>query len=702
MMRLSRLSIQSKMILLLLSVTLASVSLIALAGYSSAREILARSVENQLQGIRVAKTTAMKTMLEALRDQVVSMSDSRAVIEGMSDFRRAYRELSIKALAPGQEQELKGFYEVQYLPALTKYIKGEPVLEQYVPTNPAQRYLQYHYIASNPNPYFKKHLLDKAAGDTTPYGAAHDKWHKVFSRAVAIFGFEDLMLVDAESLEVVYSYQKTVEFATNLETGPYADTNVGDRLRVLRSSRDRGDFKIADFESYRPNLGLPMGFAMSPIFDGSQMIGIIVLQFPIENFNRVLSGNYNWEQEGMGKTGESFLVGQDRRMRSRSRFMYEDPQGFLTALRESGASSEVIDQIQRQNTVMDNLTVTSESVDAALRGRSGIARVSDYRGKRVLSAYGPIDLDSLRWAVLTEIDEAEANAPIREFGRRVVIISTALVLGVSLLALLVSSLLTQPLRRLTDGARRLGAGETGVVVPVKSKDEFGELATVFNSMSESIHAQTELLEQQVRENQELLLNILPASAVAQRQEGDEHARQEFADVTVLFAEVCGMEALGSKVGDGDALSALSDLVAAFDEAAETFGIEKVKTIGGAYLAVCGLSVSRPDHSRRVILFAEEMQRIVGIFNREHHAELKLAVGINSGPVVGGIIGRRKFLYDLWGDTVAIAKKLAADSAVAIRVTTAVRERMGEQFQFQGPDKVHVPGHPEIEAWKVAV
>lgn len=702
MTRLQRLSIQSKMILLLLSVTLVSVALVAAVGYTSAREILSRSVENQLQGVRVAKTTAMKTMLEALHDQVISMSDSRAAIEGMLDLRKAYRELGAKTLTAEQEQELRAFYQNQYLPALAKYITGDPIVEQYLPASPAERYLQYHYIAANPNPYLAKQNIQGAPIDASSYGAAHERWHKVFSRAATIFGFSDLMLVDAESLEVVYSYQKTVDFGTNLETGPYADTNVADRVRTLRSSRDKDDFRIADFEPYRPNLGNPMGFAMSPIFDGTQMIGIIVVQFPIEDFNKVLSGNYKWAEEGMGKTGESFLVGQDRKMRSRSRLMFEDPQLFLRKLADSGASTAVIDQVSREGTAMDNLSLDSRSVEEALRGRSGIARVRNYLGEDVLSAYGPIELDTVRWAVITEIGEKEANAPIREFGKKVVIISTGLILAVSLLALWVSHLLTRPLRRLTEGAVRLGAGETGVKVAVRSKDEFGELATVFNSMAENIKAQTDLLEEQVRENQELLLNILPASAVAQRQEGDDHARQEFADVTVLFAEICGMEAFGVKGGDSGALAALSDLVAAFDEAAEKFGIEKVKTIGGSYLAVCGLSVSRPDHARRVILFAEEMQRIVAIFNREHLSDLELAVGINSGPVVGGIIGRRKFLYDLWGETVAIARKLAADNAAAIRVTASVRDRMGEQFQFSGPERVELPGHPEIETWKVAV
>jgi class 3 adenylate cyclase len=208
------------------------------------------------------------------------------------------------------------------------------------------------------------------------------------------------------------------------------------------------------------------------------------------------------------------------------------------------------------------------------------------------------------------------------------------------------------------------------------------------------------LEAQVKENQELLLSILPASAVAQRQEGDERASRQFADVSVLFAEIHGMEELGNHAGEAKALSVLGDLVAAFDEAAEKYGIEKVKTIGGSYLAVCGLSVNRPDHARRIVQFAQEMGKIVAIFNREQTADLSLAVGVNAGPVVGGVVGRRKFLYDLWGDTVTIAKKLAGGPDSAIRITSPVRERLGEQFQVRGPIGIDVPGKAMVEAWQV--
>ena len=695
-----RLSIQSKMILLLLVVSLTSIASMAWIVYTIAKPSLTRAVENQLQGVRIAKTETLEIMVKALHDQILLLSARQSTIDAMRDFRQAYRQLGDATLATTESQKLEDFYRNEFLPLLDKNVMGVPVLEQYLPTRPAERYLQYHYIIDNPDPYEKKQGLTIAPTDTSAYGKAHAKHHKNFTRITNIFGFGDMYLIDAETQDIVYSFQKTTDFGTNLTTGPYANTKMSNQARSLLNSKDNDDFRFAGFEPFRPNLGKPEGFVMSPVFDGPEMLGILVVEFPIDRFNKVLTGNYGWREEGLGNTGECFLVGSDGTLRSDSRFMHEDPQGFIQNLRQSNIPSQIVDQIASQGTPTCALPVDSQSVKAALRGQSGIAKTIGYLGEPVLSAYGPLEIGTTRWAVITEIDAVEADAPIQSFRRTVIIMATGMALGVTLLALISASMLTRPLRLLNEGARRLAAGETDVRVDLDSHDEFGELGRVFNQMSESISRQTERLENQVRENQELLLNILPASAVAQWHGGNDKTSRQFADITVLFAEVLGLEALGDQHGETKALSILCDLIEAFDEAAEESGIEKVRAIGGAYLAACGLSVTRPDHTRRIILFALEMVRIIGIFNRDYHADLDIAVGINSGPVVGGVVGRRKFLYDLWGDTVTIARKLACGQGGAIRVTPQVRERMGEQFQFRGPTQVE--GDMKVpELWEVA-
>jgi class 3 adenylate cyclase len=439
---------------------------------------------------------------------------------------------------------------------------------------------------------------------------------------------------------------------------------------------------------------------LSPIFNGPDMVGILALEFPIDRIVELLTGNFHWEREGMGKTGECYVVGPDFTMRSRSRFMVEDPKAFLQNLRTSMVTTSVVDQIERQGTVLNQLPVKTYSTEQALIGREGIAMINDYRGVPVLSSYGPLDLNSLRWAVVAEIDVAEAYKPIDDYARNAVLATTALALGTTILALLSSWLLVRPLKQLAVAARKISAGDTTVSVDLHTRDEFGELARVFNDMSANLRRQRAELEEKARENQELLLNILPASAIEQRRGGDEKATRQFADVTVLVADFGGIDALGGRGNDSHAISLLGDLVAACDDAAEKCGVEKVRAVGSMYMAVCGLSVSRPDHAARAMLFAQELAQIITAFDREHGATLTLSVGINSGPVVGGVVGRHKFLYDLWGDTAAIASRLAAQGDSTIHVTQQVYDRLSDLYSFDGPFDVELRGQGTVKTWRL--
>jgi hypothetical protein len=399
-----RLSIQSKMILLFLAVALSSLAVMAWIGYQTGKTALERTVANQLRGIQVAKTSALKTKLESLRDQVISMSDSRMVTEGMKAFSDAFSQIPKDQHVGEPEEALRLFYANSFIPELKKYVDGEPIIEQYLPQSPASKFLQYHYIAANPHPYDDKGLLESAPTDRSSYRSVHEQFHPVFARAAKIFRYDDLLLVDAKSLNIVYSYAKTTEFATNLEDGPYSNTKLARKAKELQFSQDRDNYKLVDFESYRPSLGKPMAFVMSPIFDGPAMIGILVLQFPIDSFNQLMTGGGKWKEEGLGETGECYLVGPDLTMRSRSRFMIENPENYVNVLRQSSLSPRIVDQIQRQGNTLGVLPVQTETAQLALQGKSGIQEVTDIRGEKVISAYGPIELNSLRWGVLAEID----------------------------------------------------------------------------------------------------------------------------------------------------------------------------------------------------------------------------------------------------------------------------------------------------------
>lgn len=697
---LSRLGIQSKLLLAMLLLTLLSVGTMGALGYRSARVTLREGALKQLEAVRHAKSSALRAMLTALRNQVQALSDSQIVVDGTLAFRQAFAATRNQRLAPDQLQRLRQFYQEQFLPELAKTRVGTPVLEQYLPEGPAEQWLQYFYLADNQNSYNQKRNLVTAPLESTGYDAVHQQFHPRLVRASQLFQFDDILLVDAETLDILYSVEKQSEFATNLDTGPYSNTLLAAGVKKMIKARDRDDFKIVDFEPYAPALGLGEGFALSPIFDGPEMIGILVLQFPSSKFTEVITGNFGWEKEGLGQTGECYLVGPDYTFRSRSRFMVENPKAFIAELRSRGINKSVVDQIEKQQSVLNVLEVRNDSVRNAFQGKEGIHETLDYRGQPVLSSYGSLELDSLRWAVIAEIDSEEAFRPIRDYARSAILLGSGLVLGSSLLAIALAHLLSRPLRRLTEGARRIGRGDTSVRIPVVGTDEYAEVTEVFNEMAGSLRAQTKQLEARIQENQELLLNILPEPAVAMRRDGDEKATKQFADVSVLMAEIGGLEALGEKMDESRAMSLLGDLVTVFDEVADRVGVEKVRTIGASYLAVCGLSIHRPDHLNRILQFAKEITEVVNRVNREHQTQLTIGIGVNTGPVVGGVVGRRKFLYDLWGDTVNLASRLARSGTPAILVTKDVYEKTKDLLSYRPGSPMEVPGKGSLAHWQL--
>jgi adenylate cyclase len=202
-----------------------------------------------------------------------------------------------------------------------------------------------------------------------------------------------------------------------------------------------------------------------------------------------------------------------------------------------------------------------------------------------------------------------------------------------------------------------------------------------------------------RENERLLLNILPAPIAERLKSGDEHIADKFAEVTVLFADIVEFTKLAASMAAPSLVELLNDLFTRFDLAANELGIEKIKTIGDAYMAVCGLPEVCEDHSERVLQLAQRLIRIAREFSTERGTSLHLRIGVNAGPVVAGIIGRRKFIYDLWGDTVNVASRMESHGvADAIQVTRPVFERLHDRYSFEARGSIEVKGKGQVEAW----
>lgn len=193
-------------------------------------------------------------------------------------------------------------------------------------------------------------------------------------------------------------------------------------------------------------------------------------------------------------------------------------------------------------------------------------------------------------------------------------------------------------------------------------------------------------------SERLLLNVLPKAIASRLMEGQRNIADSFPDVSVLFADLVGFSRLSADLSPSELVYLMNDVFSAFDSLAEYHGLEKIKTIGDAYMVAGGLPVPREGHAEAMVRLGLAMIDTLAIFRRKHGRDLGLRVGIHVGPVVAGVIGTHKFTYDLWGETVNLASRMESHGLVGrVQVSEATYLRLKEQFDCEERGMVEVKG-----------
>lgn len=227
--------------------------------------------------------------------------------------------------------------------------------------------------------------------------------------------------------------------------------------------------------------------------------------------------------------------------------------------------------------------------------------------------------------------------------------------------------------------------------------------TTFALIGASVYYAFKLTENAKAETEALLRNILPGSIVERLQARPAEAIADtFPDATILFADISGFVPLARSLGAVRTVGLLNTLVTEFDDLAQRHGVEKIKTIGDAYMAASGLPEATPGHTVRLAAMAVDMQSAVERLRRDMALDLNIRIGIASGPVMAGIIGRQKFTYDVWGDAVNLAARLEGLSQRGrILVCPRTRGLLEGAFTFEDHGKVEVKGIGEVATWFLA-
>jgi class 3 adenylate cyclase len=667
-------------------------------GYVRARDTLEETIYHQLTVARQTKARQVEEYFRTVRQDLLLLAHSKMVVEAVRGFREGIAELDQAPVAADLRSKLGDWYETHYMPEVRRLSGKDELLADYLPTSASATYLQYHYIAANPHPTNRRDLLDDAH-DGSAYSRMHAIHHPLLRAAALTVGFDDFLLADARTGRVIYGLDKEVDFGTSLQRGPYRGTNLAAAVAHCAGRADPSVTCLEDFAPYMPSDGEPNAFIAAPVIDQGAVIGVLVAQLSIAAIDRVVTGNRRWRQEGFGTTGEAYLVGADFLLRSGGRLFHEDRDRYYAELQAAGEPAAAIAAIKRFGSPVLHQRIETQATRAALGGIEGTGHVTGNLGKQTLASWGPLDIPGVRWALVARIEIAEAFAPIERLQRDLMIVGGLTLLAVIGLGAWLSRSLTGPLRDLTDGVHRFAAGDVTVRVAARGRDEIGQLCLAFNGMVDDISRKAVVIETQNRENEALLLNVLPGPIANRLRGGEQRIADGFASVSVLFADLVGFTALTSEMPPQEVVTLLNGLFTRFDQAAQELGIEKIKTVGDAYMAVCGMPHVVDDHAERMVRMAIRMVHIAREHALENRVSMQVRIGINAGPVVAGVIGKSKYIYDLWGDTVNLASRMESTGVPsAIQVTRSVYEQLNDKFAFEPRGAIDVKGKGQVEAW----
>ncbi len=379
----------------------------------NAQALLVEQSRQQLVSVRESKKREIESVLKTMREQIRTFSANTMVVNAASEFNFSFPDFLSEAGWKGNTtltDRLRDFYQDQFGQRFTEKNPNSN-------TNPLSFIdnldnnsvgLQYAYIANNEHPLGEKHQLIENKDDSF-YSLTHGRFHPAFKQYLEAFGYYDIFLVHPVTGRIVYSVYKEIDFATSLKDGVFAETGIGEAFRAAVESNQPDFVYMTDFAPYAPSYGHPVAFLSSPVFQAGVMSGVLIFQIPQDRIVEIMTSNHAWESVGLGKTGQSYLVGSDKTLRSENRHFIEHSSDYLDSLQRLGLSPDKLADIRAKKTAVGLQPVDTASITQALNGESGFAAFTDFRNIEVISTYAPLSVEDQQWVIISEMDMAEVN-----------------------------------------------------------------------------------------------------------------------------------------------------------------------------------------------------------------------------------------------------------------------------------------------------
>lgn len=641
----------------LVGVALVSVMLLSVVIYVFSRTLINDGVEDQLEAVRDTRIEALDIGVERLRAQTSSLAINPSLVDAMIDLSAEFGRLD-EDVTPEQIEGLAELYDSEVLPPFVDAGLDIPAADL-LPASTAGQYIQQQYIAQNPEGFDERDRLDDA-GDGSGYSTAHGEHHPVLRSLLENTGLSDLLLVDADTGEVVYSTKKRIDLGTSALDGPHA-RDVRGEFGGLGAVIDNlsgvavGEAVVSDSVFYIPTAGDPVFFIAAAVRSGSDVVGAVVTEVPVELVTAVMTARQDWELLGLGDTGEAFIVGADGTLRSDSRAWIEDPDDYLRRYMDRYDDQSGADLIDTVGSPVLLQNVANAAISAGLDDEEFTGTVTNYLGTKTLAAAAPAGISGLNWAVVVELDRDEASSALNSMLRRILVVLAVLLPAIGLLGVFLTRILTRPADSLVQAAARIASGDLDSDVPEFGRNELGDLGRQLDGVARQLESREQAILDEEQNISDMLIALLPARLVDRVRDGEQAIEDVFDTATVVSATIDGVP-VGA---DQDlALEIGERLEEDIHALMERHGAERIQRSSDSQLYVTGLDQSDARVADAADFVLSLIQAVAEIGD-EYGQPLTLRAGMSAGEVATGVLGSSQLSFSVWGDPSGTAVALGS-------------------------------------------
>jgi len=538
--------------LVVIALAVTSLSLVITASTQS-RQSLEEINQKQLLSLRNNGRQQIVSYFEQIKKQLQVMSSSPEVISATQTFRQSFIDFENHSNGlpnlSQQKSSVMDYYRNQYAQQYRSINKEKSIdvdnLLSQLDSNAIA--LQYRYISENKNPLGSKEQLNSIK-DGSEYDNTHQKFHPHTRDFLNYFGYYDIFIADSDTGNIIYSVFKELDYATSLTDGPYANSAIGEVFQRANKLTSADGIILADFSAYTPSYDAPASFIASPIFAGDKKIGILIFQMPIENINSIMTYQNKWKDNGLGETGETYLIGSDKKARTVSRLLVENKLQYLDYLKAQGVDENKIKDISNLETNIALQVFDNKIVDKALSGDVGVDRYTKFTGKETIAAYTPVSILGNKWALISEIEYDEALAPsvylTSKISERATLISAVIVVVAIALTWLLAKNLSLPITAMIHLLQK-NDGNLTVRLDENRSDEIGEIAKWFNVFIQKIQQMIVQLRHEAKQLDDIANDMNEASQENSKGAGYQQNAIQLVDQAIVEMNMTANEALES-------------------------------------------------------------------------------------------------------------------------------------------------------------